>query len=67
MLPSHVITGYGINRAPVAQLVEHQAVTREVVSRTLVEKIRACSSRCRGLSSVVYHGWEGKYSERAVS
>ena len=21
---------------------------------------RACSSRCCGLSSVVYHGWEGK-------
>ena len=24
---------------------------------------RACSSRCCGLSSVVYHGWEGKCSE----
>ena len=24
---------------------------------------RACSSRCTGLSSVVYHGWEGKCSE----
>ena len=24
---------------------------------------RACSSRCCGLSSMVYHGWEGKCSE----
>ena len=24
---------------------------------------RACSSRCCGLSSVMYHGWEGKCSE----
>ena len=29
-------------------------------TRTLVAKSRACSSRCCGLSSVVYHGWEGK-------
>ena len=32
-------------------------------TRTLVAKSRACSSRCCGLSSVVYHGWEGKCSE----
>ena len=24
---------------------------------------RVCSSRCCGLSSVVYHGWEGKMVE----
>ena len=30
-------------------------------TRTLVAKSRACSSRCFGLSSVMYHGWEGKY------
>ena len=29
-------------------------------NHTLVAKSRACSSRCCGLSSVVYHGWEGK-------
>ena len=27
---------------------------------TLVAKSRACSSRCCGLSSVLYHVWEGK-------
>ena len=32
-------------------------------SRTLVAKVRACSSRCCGLSSVVYHSWEGKSLE----
>ena len=29
-------------------------------THTLVAKSRARSSRCGGLSSVVYHGWEGK-------
>ena len=29
-------------------------------THTLVAKSRVCSSRCCGLSSVVYHGWEGK-------
>ena len=29
-------------------------------THTLVAESRACSSRCCGLSSVVYHGWEGK-------
>ena len=63
-----------VHCALVALLVEHRAVTREVVSstpagptrkrtHTLVEKSRACSSRCCGLCSVVYHGWEGKCSE----
>ena len=33
------------------------------ISRTLVTKSRACSSRCCGLSSVAYHGWGGKCSE----
>ena len=32
-------------------------------TRTLVAKSRAYSSRCCGLSSMVYHGWEGKCSE----
>ena len=30
---------------------------------TLFKTCRACSSWCCGLSSVVYHGWEGKCSE----
>ena len=32
-------------------------------SKAAINKRRACSSRCCGLSSVVYHGWEGKCSE----
>jgi len=33
-LSVHYMEGTGLNRAPVAQLVEHRAVTREVVSLT---------------------------------
>ena len=29
-------------------------------THTIVAKSRACSSRCCGLSSVLYRGWEGK-------
>ena len=32
-------------------------------THTLVAKSTACSSQCCGLSSVVYHGWEGKCVE----
>ena len=32
----------------------------DVKEPTLVKESRACSSRCCGLSSVVYHGWEVK-------
>ena len=32
----------------------------DVKEPTLVVKNRARTSRCYGLSSVVYHGWEGK-------
>ena len=37
----------------------HNPVARKR-THTLVAKSRARSSRCCGLSSVVYHGWEGK-------
>ena len=36
-------------------------------TRTLVAKSRACRSRCCGLSSVTYHGWEGKCSEKLAT
>ena len=36
-------------------------------THTLVAKSRARSSRCCGLSSVMYHGWEGKCSEKLAT
>ena len=35
----------------------------DVKEPTPFAKSRACSSRYCGLSSVVYHGWEGKCAE----
>ena len=34
-----------------------------LLEATVIKQVRACSSRCCGLSCVVYHGWEGKCSE----
>ena len=52
-----------INRRPCPQLFNvHNPVGRKR-TRTLVAKGRACSSRCCGRSSVVYHVWEGKWAE----
>ena len=49
-----------INRRPrLTTLNVHNPVGRKR-TRTLVAESRARSSRCCGLSSVVYHGWEGK-------